>query len=277
MNLSSHETKLLLSVIESLTSDDDPPDRRFSAGRGLIELLRADYFASYEWNEGWRCFENGTSINMSDDNLKRYEEYFQFRDPITKPMQRVRRAINVHEVMDRSALSRTEFFNDFLAVDGLHFGVNLHVYDGATPLADWRIWRSRRRTDFDRRDLEILDLLAPHLRNVTRFVRWIAGVEASKGLEVTIGRIQALGGLSARQSQIAYHAFLGNTDAQIADKLFISVATTRSHLRNVYRRLGVKNRVSLCHRLSKPHDFDRRVGKIDSARAKVALTGLLPT
>jgi DNA-binding CsgD family transcriptional regulator len=104
---------------------------------------------------------------------------------------------------------------------------------------------------FERRDLEILDLLAPHLRNATRLARRIAGVEASGGLEVTIGRIQALGGLSARQSQIAYHAFLGNTDAEIADKLFISVATTRSHLRRVYRRLGVTNRVSLCHCLAK--------------------------
>jgi len=250
MNLSNHETTLLLAVIESLTSDDDAQTRRFKAGRGLLELLRADYFASYEWNEGWRGFDNRASINMSDDNLKRYEEYFQFHDPITKPMQRARRAVNVREIMDRSALSRTEFFNDFLAVDGLHFGMNLHVYDGDTPLADWRIWRSRHRNDFDRRDLEILDLLAPHLRNATRLARRLAGVEASGGLEVTIGRIQALGGLSARQSQIAYHAFLGKTDAEIADKLFISVATTRSHLRSVYRRLGVTNRVALCHCLA---------------------------
>src|SRR5882757_3435848 len=152
MNLSNHETTLLLAVIESLTSDDDAQTRRFKAGRGLLELLRADYFASYEWNEGWRGFDNRASINMSDDNLKRYEEYFQFHDPITKPMQRARRAVNVREIMDRSALSRTEFFNDFLAVDGLHFGMNLHVYDGDTPLADWRIWRSRHRNDFDRRD-----------------------------------------------------------------------------------------------------------------------------
>lgn len=251
MNLSSHETRQLLAVIESLTSDDDPQARRFNAGRGLLDLLQADYFASYEWNEGWRCFENRASINMSDNNLKRYEKYFQFRDPITKPMQRIRRAVNVREIMGQSALSRTEFFNDFLAVDGLHFGVNLHVFDGETPLADWRIWRSRQRDDFDRRDLEILDLLAPHLRNATRLARRMAGVEAGGSLEVTIGRIQALGGLSARQSQIAYHAFLGCTDAEIAEKLCISVATARSHLRSVYRRLGVTNRVSLCHRLAK--------------------------
>jgi len=251
VNLSSHETRQLLSVIETLTSDEDPQARRFNAGRGLLDLLQADYFASYEWNEGWRCFENRASINMSDSNLKRYEKYFQFRDPITKPMQRIRRAVNVREIMDQSALSRTEFFNDFLAVDGLHFGVNLHVFDGDTPLADWRIWRSRQRADFDRRDLEILDLLAPHLRNATRLARRIAGVEAGGTLEVTIGRIQALGGLSARQSQIAYHAFLGCTDAEIAEKLCISIATARSHLRNVYRRLGVTNRVSLCHCLAK--------------------------
>ena len=106
-------------------------------------------------------------INMSDANLHRYEQYFQFRDPITRPMQRMRRAVGVNQIMEQRDFERTEFYNDFLRRDGLHFGVNLHVYDGDCPIADWRIWRSRRRENFERRNLEILNMLAPHLRNAT--------------------------------------------------------------------------------------------------------------
>jgi DNA-binding CsgD family transcriptional regulator len=42
---------------------------------------------------------------------------------------------------------------------------------------------------------------------------------------------------------------LGKADRQIADALFVSIATVRTHLRHIYRKLGVGNRSSLCRRL----------------------------
>ena len=80
--------------------------------------------------------------------------------------------------MDHRDFLRTEFYNDFLARDGLYYGMNLHVFEGDTPVADWRIWRGRRRENFERRSLAILDLLAPHLRNATRIARVQVPVEA---------------------------------------------------------------------------------------------------
>ena len=59
MYLTSSETKSMLAVLQALNSDDDMDVRR-------------------------------ASVNMSDANLRRYEEYFQYRDPITRPMQRMR-------------------------------------------------------------------------------------------------------------------------------------------------------------------------------------------
>src|SRR3954447_26527345 len=135
MYLNSSETKSLLGVLHALNGEGTIETRRMSAGRHLLDLLQADYFASYEWSEAQRRFENRVSVNMSDTNLHRYEAYFQYRDPITRPMQRMRRAVSVNQIMDHRDFLRTEFYNDFLAKDGLYYGVNLHVFDGDSPVA----------------------------------------------------------------------------------------------------------------------------------------------
>jgi DNA-binding CsgD family transcriptional regulator len=252
MYLTSSETKSMLAVLQALNSDDDMDVRRASVGRGLLDLFRADYFASYHWNEEHRRFDDRSSVNMSDANLRRYEEYFQYRDPITRPMQRMRCAVSVSQIMDHRDFLRTEFYNDFLARDGLYYGVNLHVFEGDTPIADWRIWRGRRRENFERRSLAILDLLAPHLRNATRIARLLTRGGTSAPTEVSVATIRASVGLSEREAQIAYHAVLGKADREIAAALFVSIATVRTHLRHIYRKVGVNNRSSLCRRLSSP-------------------------
>lgn len=249
MYLTSSETKSLLGVLQALSCEDSPEARRVKAGRHLLDLLQADHFASYEWSEAHRRFENRASVNMSDTNLHRYEAYFQFRDPITRPMQRMRRAVSVNQVMDHRDFLRTEFYNDFLAKDGLYYGVNLHVFDGECPVADWRIWRGRQREDFGRRSLEILNLLAPHLLNATRIARHMSELAGGRRA-ITVASIRASTGLSDREAQIAYHAALGRPDREIAEVLFVSLATVRTHLRHIYRKLGVSNRSSLCRRLS---------------------------
>ena len=250
MYLTSSETKSVLAILQALNGEDEMEVRRANAGRGLLDLLRADYFASYHWNEEHRRFESRVSVNMSDENLHRYEEYFQFRDPITRPMQSMRRAVSVSQIMDHRAFLRTEFYNDFLARDGLYYGVNLHVFDGDCPLADWRIWRSRRRENFERHSLEILDLLAPHLRNATRIAQLLSSRKSNPASGFSVVTIRNSTGLSDREAQIAYHAVSGKADREIAAALFVSIATVRTHLRHIYRKLGVSNRASLCRRLS---------------------------
>ena len=252
MYLTGRETHSVLQVLQSLNGEEQLDVRRAKAGRALLELFNADYFASYHWSEERRRFEDRVILNMSDANLHRYEQYFQFRDPITRPMQRMRRAVGVNQVMEQRHFERTEFYNDFLRQDGLHFGVNLHVYDGDCPIADWRIWRSRRRENFERRSLDILDMLAPHLRNATLMAQLLQLRQSGPAACLSVAAIHDSTGLSEREAQIAYHAVLGKADRAIATSLLLSLPTVRTHLRHIYRKLGVNNRSSLCRRLTRP-------------------------
>jgi LuxR family transcriptional regulator, transcriptional regulator of spore coat protein len=51
--------------------------------------------------------------------------------------------------------------------------------------------------------------------------------------------------LTSRQQQILALIATGQTTAQIAGQLTISVSTVESHRRNLFRQLGVRNAVGL--------------------------------
>ncbi|TMQ03619.1 MAG: helix-turn-helix transcriptional regulator [Deltaproteobacteria bacterium] len=51
--------------------------------------------------------------------------------------------------------------------------------------------------------------------------------------------------LSARESQIADALMTGATAKEIARDLLVSFHTIRTHIRNIYNKLGVCNRVEL--------------------------------
>jgi two-component system, NarL family, response regulator len=51
--------------------------------------------------------------------------------------------------------------------------------------------------------------------------------------------------LSAREEEIVRHVALGFRNAEVAKKLFVSEQTIKSHLNNVFRKLGIRDRVEL--------------------------------
>jgi hypothetical protein len=108
-----------------------------------------------------RRFDKAVFLNMDPKNLASYDSYHQYHDPITFRLQARREATLVTQVMPQRELMRTEFFNDFLARDGLHWGVNAYSFVGHHNIGDVRIWRSRRRENFDTHTLELLRLIGP--------------------------------------------------------------------------------------------------------------------
>ena len=250
MFLSGREHFLLQRCFAVLNEELQEQAMREQLGPVLLDLLRADQLASYAWDGGQRRFVNRVAINMEDANLERYESWFMFRDPITFELQKRRHATLVSEVMPRRALLKSEFFNDFLARDGLHWGINLHAFDGASPLADLRVWRARHRKEFEPRDKQLLDLLEPAFVGAMRRGQERAGRESflrrqhetSQAADAGI-----TGRLSARELQVARCVARGLTDKQIARELEISLSSVRTYLRRLSDKLGVRRRGALAH------------------------------
>jgi len=243
VNLSQKEWRKLLSVIQHLHDSLDDRTIREQAGRDLLDLLGADYFASYIWDERGNVFAKPVYINMSPDNLRLYEQYYQFHDPITFKMQPYRRAVAVNEVMDQQDLVNTEFFNDFLNKDGLYYGINIYVYDnGNRNIGDFRVWRSRHRQNFDQRELKILDMIAPHFRNAMRNILFASNGAPAPDIEEIRKHLADHFKLTPRELEVSRAMLEGQPDKLICDALQICMPTLRSHIQHVFAKVGVNSR-----------------------------------
>jgi DNA-binding CsgD family transcriptional regulator len=238
MYLTAPEHKALRGVFTLLAEDSGEREIRERLGWALLELLRADQFASYVWDAERGSFGARVALNMDPANLDRYAEWHQHHDPITFVLQSRRRATRVTEVMPQRALMRTPFFCDFLARDGLHWGMNLHAFEGARALGDLRIWRRKGRGDFGDHEKALLDLVEPAFAGALR-----------RAQQQQQQRAPAASLLSAREQQVADAVRQGLTDKEIARHMGVGVPTVRTYLRRIFDKLGIERRSALAARM----------------------------
>lgn len=231
MHLSTRELGALKRSFALLAEDLGEREIRLALGQALLDLLRADQFASFVWDEPARRFGDGVWLHMDSTNLAQYDAWFQYHDPITFKLQACRQATAVSEVMPHSELARTEFFNDFLARDGLHWGINLHAYDGDRALGDLRIWRARTRREFEPHDKALLDLIEP---------AFIAALRRARPADAAPGFTP-----SPREREVALAVLQGLTDKQIARALGVSVSSVRTYLNRLFEKTGTSRRAGL--------------------------------
>ena len=241
LSFSERQVADLHAVVRILSEPAPLGELRAQLGYRLLDLFNADYFASYVHTDGGDS--QAVTINMDRANIAAYQSYFQYKDPITRPMRQQGRAVHVNQVMDQTALERSEFFNDFLAADGLTHGMNFHARmparTGGTHLGDLRIWRARRSGNFDQTDVQMLQIVG----------ELYADRAARSQHSFTDGPIDAAFapryGLTRRETDVLRELCSGKTDMAIADALDISPETVRSHLKALFQKTGARRRTAL--------------------------------
>jgi DNA-binding CsgD family transcriptional regulator len=237
MHLSTKKSRILSRVIGLLSADHaDGRDLRTAVGGSLLDLLDADFYASYVWNPQKRVFELGVALNMDNASIQNYESYFQHRH-IEGKSRWLRRGVNpVSAFISHRDLMRTEIYNDFLRPSGHYYGINLFAFDGRDSIGDIRIWRRNGRSDFDRDEVNLLGLIEPGFTQALKRVAHFSG---------SMQPAVALMKLSPRETAVAELAAKGLADKEIARRLNVTFATVRTHLDNAFAKLGVRNRTQL--------------------------------
>jgi DNA-binding CsgD family transcriptional regulator len=102
---------------------------------------------------------------------------------------------------------------------------------------------SEKRGGVTERDVRVLELLTPHL---VQLYRRAADRKTAAGDSR---------GLTPREREVMSLVATGKTNQEIARTLWLSPNTVRSHLENVYEKLGVGNRTAAAARLFGPAEL----------------------
>jgi DNA-binding NarL/FixJ family response regulator len=226
-DFTSDELRLFADTISLLERMDGTCNVRKQVFSNIVKLARADFAASYVWDPGARRFNDGLVHNMGKENIAYYEEWHQFRDPMTLKLRARRTATLIEEVTPYPMLHKTEFYNDFLRRDGLDHGINIFLFDRDRDLGDFRLWRAKSGAAFGEREVELLNTMAPFIER--------AIVRCEKRAFM----------LTDRERQVAELVARGCRDADIARLLEIGFATVRTHLNNAMEKNRWANRAEL--------------------------------
>lgn len=240
-HFSEKELNLLSTILDELTLSLEHREVRKSFASNLMQLLNADFFASYSWSENDEIFTDGIGINMPESHLKEYETFFQHHDPISHKLQQYKRAVNVNEIIDQRDLLQTSFYNDFLKRDGLYWGINLYAYHQEQNIGDIRVWRKKGKEPFSHKEMEILNIILPIFKNSLIHSKSLSSVHHKPTKSELLEHFS----LTSREAEIAQLIIEGKMDERIAADLNISFHTVRSHIKNIFRKLNICNRSSL--------------------------------
>jgi DNA-binding CsgD family transcriptional regulator len=153
------------------------------------------------------------------------------------------------DVVSWRSYRETPIYREYFRPGGIDHMVDLGLEVGNQRQRTLLFCREYGDRDFSDRDRSVLELLRPHLR-----AREAQADLRRRILEATSdGRIQlgeAEPALTPREREIVFLAGSGKTNAEIAADLWLSPATVKKHLENVYLKLGVGSRVAAASKVS---------------------------
>ena len=252
MYLSTQQSKMLADLCAVMASDVSKAQLLQTLVQPLAQFMQADHLVSRQWNAQSNRYAICASYNVKPSRIRAYEEHFQFCDPITPRLRAMRTPARVSDVCSAQELEDSEFYNDHLRQDGIHWGVNLYAYRGDACLGDLVIYRARGRKDFSSQDMACLNILAPVFTAALSRLGTVDSTQpAWMGHDATALRqlLRGPGQLSQRETDVVLHCLNGCSDKDIARQLQIGFTTVRYHLGHAFEKLGVQGRNKLAARI----------------------------
>jgi DNA-binding CsgD family transcriptional regulator len=153
-------------------------------------------------------------------------------------------ALKLSDFHTRRELRRTALYADWFRPAGIEYELEVAIPSRLEHTKTFLFDDARH--DFGERERALLNLLQPHLVQLDRTAALRRQVEATP-VDRDAGR---LGGLTAREREVLTLVGDGLRNAEIAEALWVSPATVRKHLENIYDKLGVHTRTAAAAHLA---------------------------
>lgn len=158
-------------------------------------------------------------------------------------------AIRMSDVLGPRRFQELPIYREYFRPLGVAHMLDLGLSPLASSYRSLILFRGPDVPDFGERERAMLELLRPHLR---------AREARATLMALVAGRIRSLEDegasddlqLTPREREIVAMVAAGQTNAQIATNLWVSPATVKKHLENVYLKLGVGSRAAAASKVT---------------------------
>ncbi|CDM70292.1 Hypothetical protein CM240_3175 [Clostridium bornimense] len=184
-------------------------------------------------------------INMSEESKKKYISDFYEIDYL-KYVLDFAKSTKIYrdtDILENDIRKKTEFYKNFLHQEDIPYGCGILCVKDRETVGIINLFRSEDFGDFTNKDMYILDILKQHLTNIIcRLTNRDNDNFMSRGnSEDFVSRYE----LSEREGEITELLKIGYSNAEIGEKLIISISTVKKHIYNIYMKTGVKSRTQL--------------------------------
>lgn len=219
----------------------------------LTGLIAADAVLYAEFDiEGQTMLggiEFGPDVGEGPDDEARY--WAASPCPITEYRMRTRdgTALRMSDLVSwrryRATRIYSEYYHPLRSERLLEMGISLRPRHHRSLAA----FRAEDTAEFSERDRDVLEALRPHLQAREARAELLRRLDHEVDDRSDGDPPHPFTPLTQREREIIHLVGIGMTNARIAAQLWVTPATVKKHLENVYEKLGVGNRAAAASRL----------------------------
>jgi len=211
----------------------------------VIDYDSADFFLASK--EEGHLLSNPITYNCDVDLSGMYENLDYSRGIMLSGKTLIYRET---DIMSDEARIETDYYKKVYKPNNWHYALQIIIARHKKFLGAITFYRTIGKENFHYDDIFMLDMLKDHLSY--RLEKYMLGMETSVE-KLTITETVAKYELSKREAMVLRELMLGKDNNEICEQLFITTNTLKKHILNIYKKLGINNRVAL-FKMVKEHE-----------------------
>lgn len=231
---------MLNNIIYKIYTTENFDDMRYEILDQLKMVLDFDsadfYMASRE--EG-KLLCDPVTYNCDMDLSEMYEDLDYSRGIVASGKMLIYRET---DIISDEARVQTDYYQKVYKPNNWHYALQMVIARNKKFLGAITFYRTIGKENFLYDDIFVLDMLKDHL--AYRLEQFYKSEETGMD-KITVTEAVAKFDLTKREHMILKQLMSGKDHAQICEELVISSNTLKKHILNIYRKMGIKNRVQL--------------------------------
>jgi DNA-binding CsgD family transcriptional regulator len=238
--LETNDWVILNSIIYKIHSTENLNEMRtqfLEQMKMVLNFDSADFYLGVE--DGSKKLFDPVTYNCDEDLSQVFDELDYSRGILYSGKSMVYRET---DIISDEARTKTEYYRKVYRPNNWHYSLQMILAKNKHFLGVVTFYRTIGKGNFQYDDVFMLDMIKDHLtfRLNKRFEDKQTVLE-----KLTVTEVVEKYELTRREHTILKLLMNGMENHEICEELSISVNTLKKHILNIYRKLGIKNRVQL--------------------------------